>query len=170
MTSLFSHHDHTRYDVSGNLTAVALPNGTNIEYVIDGQSRRIGRKVNGVLTQGFLYSSQLRPVAELDGSGGVVSRFVYGTKINVPEYMVKGGVTYRIVTDHLGSPRLVVDAATGTIAQRMDYDEFGQISTLGSPASGLGTTMPSPADGRRRIRFGSRDAMSTSTATPWVHR
>jgi YD repeat-containing protein len=79
------------YDVFGNLTAVALPNGTNIEYVIDGQNRRIGKKVNGVLVQGFLYGSQLRPAAELDGSGAVVSRFVYGTKLNVPEYMVKGG-------------------------------------------------------------------------------
>jgi RHS repeat-associated protein len=74
-----------------------------------------------------LYGSQLRPAAELDGSGGLVARFVYGTKINVPEYMMKGGATYRIVTDHLGSPRLVVDTATGAIAQRLDYDEFGQI-------------------------------------------
>ncbi len=84
------------YDVFGNLTAVALPNGTNIEYVIDGQNRRIGKKANGTLVQGFLYGSQLRPVAELDGSGAVVARFVYGTKLNVPEYMIKAGVTYRL--------------------------------------------------------------------------
>jgi RHS repeat-associated protein len=41
--------------------------------------------------------------------------------------MIKGGVTYRIITDHLGSPRLVVNANTGAVAQRMDYDEFGQV-------------------------------------------
>jgi RHS repeat-associated protein len=41
--------------------------------------------------------------------------------------MIKGGVTYRILTDHLGSPRLVMDVATGTVAQRMDYDEFGRV-------------------------------------------
>jgi RHS repeat-associated protein len=121
------------YDVFGNLTAVALPSGTNIEYVIDGQNRRIGKKVNGTLTQGFLYSGQLRPLAELDGTGTVVSRFVYGTKINVPEYMVKGGATYRLLTDHLGSVRLVIDTATGTIAQRLDYDEFGQITQDTAP-------------------------------------
>jgi RHS repeat-associated protein len=115
------------YDVFGNLTAVALPSGTNLEYVIDGQNRRIGKKVNGVLTQGILYSSQLRPVAELDGTGNLVSRFVYGTKVNVPEYMIKGGTTYRVLTDHLGSVRLVTDTATGAVAQRIDYDEFGQI-------------------------------------------
>jgi RHS repeat-associated protein len=83
--------------------------------------------VNGVLTQGFLYSSQLRPVAELDGTGNLLSRFVYGTKVNVPEYMIKGGTTYRLLTDHLGSVRLVLDTASGALAQRIDYDEFGQI-------------------------------------------
>jgi RHS repeat-associated protein len=110
-----------------------LPSGTQIEYILDGQNRRIGKKVNGVLTQGFLYRSQLAPVAELDGTGTIVARFVYGTKLNVPDYMIRGGVTYRIVTDHLGSPRLVVDTATGAIAQRIDYDEFGQILLDSNP-------------------------------------
>jgi RHS repeat-associated protein len=39
----------------------------------------------------------------------------------------KGGVTYRIVSDHLGSPRLVINTTDGTVAQRMDYDEFGNV-------------------------------------------
>jgi RHS repeat-associated protein len=116
------------YDVFGNLTIVTLPDGGQIEYVIDGQNRRIGKKVNGVLTQAFLYSSQLRPAAELDGSGAVVARFVYGTRINVPDYVVKAGTAYRILTDHLGSVRLVVDAASGAVVQRLDYDEFGQVT------------------------------------------
>ena len=33
-------------------------------------------------------------------------RFVYGKRGNVPGYMVKGGETYRIIADRLGSPRL----------------------------------------------------------------
>lgn len=36
-------------------------------------------------------------------------------------------MTYRIVSDHLGSPRLVVDVTSGAIVQRMDYDEFGTV-------------------------------------------
>ena len=72
------------------------------------------RRSTARLVQGFLYQDQLKPVAELDGAGNVVSRFVYATRVNVPDYMVKGGVTYRIITDHLGSPRLVVDAAIGS--------------------------------------------------------
>ncbi len=83
--------------------------------------------MNGTLVQGFLYQDQLNPIAELDGAGSVVSRFIYGSRPNVPDYMVKGGVTYRIITDHLGSPRLVIDVATGNVEQRLDYDEFGNI-------------------------------------------
>ncbi len=79
--------------------------------------------------QEFLHANQLEPVAELDGSGNLVSRFVYCGcgEGNIPQYLVKGGVTYRIISDHLGSPRLVVDSTTGTVMQRMDYDEFGNV-------------------------------------------
>ena len=52
-------------------------------------------------------------VAELDGTGAVVSRFVYGSRENVPDYMVRGGVSYRILADHLGSPRLVINTSNG---------------------------------------------------------
>jgi RHS repeat-associated protein len=119
--------------VLGNLRQATLPGGVIIDYVIDGQNRRIGKKVDGVLTQGFLYKDQLNPIAELDGNNQIVARFIYGSKINVPDYMVKGGNTYRIVSDHLGSPRLVVDTATGTVTQRMDYDTWGKITTDTNP-------------------------------------
>jgi hypothetical protein len=52
--------------------------------------------------QGFLYQDQINPVAELDGGGSLISRFVYGAKPHVPEYMIKAGRTYRLITDHLG--------------------------------------------------------------------
>jgi RHS repeat-associated protein len=117
------------YDELGNLTRVVLPGGAQIDYLIDGQHRRIGKKIGGVLTQGYLYDGQLRIVAELDGVGNLVSRFVYGSRSNVPDYMVKSGVTYRIISDHLGSLRLVVDVATGAVAQQLDYDEFGNVLT-----------------------------------------
>ena len=146
------------YDVLGNLRAVTLPDGTKIEYVIDGLNRRIGRKVNGVLVQGFLYQDQLNPVAELDGSGNVVSRFVYGTRSNVPDYVVMGGVTYRIITDHLGSPRVIINVATGEIVQRMDYDEFGKVildTNPGFQPFGFAGGLYDPMTGL--VRFGGRD-------------
>ncbi|MCJ7738312.1 MAG: hypothetical protein MUQ10_13540, partial [Anaerolineae bacterium] len=118
-----------QYDALGNLITVSLANATQIVYKVDGQNRRVGKMVNGVLTQAFLYQDSLRPIAELDGSSNIVSRFVYATRINVPDYMIKGGVTYRIIADHLGSPRLVVNIANGLVIQRMDYDAFGNVIT-----------------------------------------
>jgi hypothetical protein len=69
-----------------------------------------------------LSGDQLNPVVELDASNNIVARFVYGGRVNVPEYMLKAREVYKIISDHLGSPRLVVNAQTGEIAQRMDYD------------------------------------------------
>ncbi len=126
-------HTTYQYDTLGNLRHVTLPNGTNIDYVIDAMNRRVGKKVNGTLVQGFLYLNQLKPVAELDGSGNVVSAFVYAERSNSPSYMIRGGHTYRVVADHLGSPRLVVDVGDGSVEQRMDYDEFGNVLTDTNP-------------------------------------
>jgi RHS repeat-associated protein len=115
-----------QYDALGNLTTVTLPNGTAISYIIDADSYRVGKEVNGLVVAGFLYDGA-RLVAQLDASNQVVSQFVYGSRIGSPEYMISGGVTYRIFADYLGSLRLVVNSSTGAIAQRMDYDEFGNV-------------------------------------------
>src|SRR5712691_4407183 len=73
---------------------MTLPAGTATSYVIDGQNRRVGKKVNGVLVDGFFYRNQLQPAAWLDGTGAVKATFVYGLHPNVPEYMVQGTTTY----------------------------------------------------------------------------
>ncbi len=147
-----------QYDVLGNLRGVTLPDGTAISYLIDGRNRRVGKEVNGTLTQAWLYDGQLRPVAELDGSGNVVSTFVYATHVNVPDAMVKGGVTYRIITDQLGSPRFIIDQATGNIAERLDYDAFGNVlldTNPGFQPFGFAGGLYDSQTGL--VRFGARD-------------
>lgn len=147
-----------QYDALGNLMNVTFPGGGAIDYLIDGMNRRIGKKVNGNLIQGFLYQSSLRPIAELDGSNAVVSRFVYATHVNVPDYMIKGGVTYRIITDQLGSPRLVVDVTTGAVAQRIDYDEFGKVISDSNPGfQPFGFAGGLYDRDTKLVRFGARD-------------
>src|SRR5437773_1801964 len=74
----------------------------------DGDGRRVGKRVNGALVQSFTYQDGLRPIAELDASGSVVSRFVYATSKTAPKYVIKGSSTYRIITDPVGSSRLVI--------------------------------------------------------------
>ncbi len=121
-----------QYDALGNLVAVGLPNGNTLAYLIDGANRRVGKRVNGMLVQGWVYQDGGHLAAELDSAGNIVSRFVYGAS-NAPAYMIKGGLTYRFVTDQLGSPRLVIDVATGQIAQRLDYDAFGNVTLDTNP-------------------------------------
>ena len=91
----------------------------------------------------------------------------------MPDYVVKGGVTYRFVSDHLGSPRVIINVATGEVVQRMEYDEFGKVTLDTNPGfqpfgfaggiydrqtglvrSGLGIMMRRRDGGRRRIRLG----------------
>ena len=146
------------YDIIGNLTYVQLPDGTEIEYIIDGQNRRIGKKVNGILVQGFTYQDQLNIVAELDGEGNVVAQFAYGEKGHIPAYMIKDGTTYRIISDHLGSPRLVVDIDTRYVAQRRDYDPWGNIVLDTNPGFvPFGFAGGIDDDLTMIIRFGYRD-------------
>ena len=150
-----------QYDGLGNLLTINLPTGTRIDYLIDAHNRRIGKQADGVLVQGFLYADDavgLRPTAELDGNDNVVSRFVYATNLNVPAYMIRGGTTYRILTDHLGSPRLVVDVSTGLVAQQMDYDEFGNVTNDTNPGFqpfGFGGGLYDPQTAL--THFGARD-------------
>ncbi len=84
--------------------------------------------------------------------------FIYGTTYHAPDVMLKGGATYRVVTDHLGSVRLVVDVATGAVAQRLDYDEWGRVlldTNPGFQPFGYAGGLYDPATGL--VRFGARD-------------
>lgn len=125
-----SHHDKITtysYDSFGNLKTVQLPNNQSIEYIYDGRNRRIGKKINGVLVQAFVYQSQTQIAAELNGSGQVIRQFIYGTKSNSPDLMIYNGREYKIISDQVGTPLLIVDTATGKVMTKYSYDEFGNL-------------------------------------------
>jgi YD repeat-containing protein len=175
--------DTTRYtyDALGNLLSVVAI-GDMIGYLVDGRNRRVGRTLNGRLVQGWLYQNGLNPVAELDSAGNVVARYVYGTRGHVPDYVVKGAATYRLITDQLGSVRGVVNATSGAVAEQIDYDVWGRVKRDTDPgfvslgyagglrdtATGLvrlaqGTTTPAWGGGRARIRSGLEAGTLDST-------
>jgi RHS repeat-associated protein len=110
-----------------------LPDGRQVDYVVDADGRRVAKRINGTAIAGFLYDNQSRIVAQLDGTGNVLGRFVYGTKPNVPDYMIRAGQTYRLISDQVGSLRLAVDVATGVVAQRIDFDPFGRVLANTNP-------------------------------------
>gem|GEM_PF-6371976 len=146
------------YDVFGNLRQVVLDNGQVIEYLVDGRNRRIGKKIDGALVQGWLYDDQLRILAEVDGQSNVVARFIYAEGINLPELMEKSGRTYRLIKDQLGSVRLAVDVEDGSIMQEMRYDAWGNVifdSNPGFQPFGFAGGLYDPQT--RLVRFGARD-------------
>ncbi len=156
------------YDVYGNLKLVVIPSplagedqgagATQITYLTDARNRRIGKQVNGTTTQAFLWQDQLRIAAELDASNTVIARFVYGTKVNVPDYMVKNGTTYRIVMDHLGSVKLVINTSNGSVVQRMDYDSYGNVTLDTNPGfQPFGFAGGLYDRDTKLVRFGARD-------------
>jgi RHS repeat-associated protein len=153
-----------RYDNLGNLRDVSLPNGTQVAYAIDPQDRRIGRKENGSWTHKWIYQDGLNPVAELDSQDRIRKAFVYADKGHVPAYMLtfdengNENGQYRIVSDLLGSVRVVYDLTTGNPVQQIDYDVWGNIINDSNPdfqpfafAGGL-------YDQQTKLtRFGARD-------------
>jgi RHS repeat-associated protein len=87
-----------------------------------------------------------------------MARFMYRQEISVPELMVKGGRTYRLINDQLGSVRLVVDTADGTIMQEMRYDAWGNVvldTNPGFQPFGFAGGLYDPQT--RLVRFGARD-------------
>jgi RHS repeat-associated protein len=148
------------YDAMGSLIAVQLPDGRLIEYVTDGRNRRIGKMVNGTLVKQWLYRDEFKPTAELDGSGNIVAQFVYGTKPNVPDYIIRGGATYRVISDQLGSPVLAVNVANSSdVPLQATYAAFGERTLI----AGTDDWMPFGFAGglydpdTKLTRFGVRD-------------
>jgi RHS repeat-associated protein len=144
----------------GSLIAISLPDGRLIEYVTDGKGRRVGKMVNGVLVKQWLYRDQLKPVAELDGAGNLMSEFIYGTKGNVPDLVIRGGATYRLVSDQLGSPLMAINTANSSdVPFQSTYAAFGERTLVG----GADDWMPFGFAGglydpdTKLTRFGARD-------------
>jgi RHS repeat-associated protein len=129
------------YDALGNLVTVVKPGAQNTTYtyLVDAQGRRIGKREKvgagtDTLKKRWLYRNQLSPVAELASNGALEALYVYGSRPNVPDLVIKLTLvnneikykTYRLFSDQLGSPRLAVNVDDATdIPYRVDYSAFG---------------------------------------------
>ncbi len=83
---------------------------------------------------------------------------MYGTSSYTPDLVVRGGVVYRVVADHLGSIRMIVDATSGAVVQRMDYDAWGALTVDTAPAwQSLGYVSGIQDRETGLVRFGARD-------------
>ena len=118
-----------QYDVFGNLKQYG-----KVSYKIDPLNKRLSRSVNGIVTNMYAYNPEGQMIAELDGSGSLKKYFVYGSNYNVPDYFIDlNNIRYKIITDLLGSIRLVVNSNTGAVVEKMTHDEFGRVLTDSNP-------------------------------------
>ncbi len=132
--------------------------GVEIAYRIDSLGRRIEKRADANRIKAWLWIDALRPTAELDSNNVVISRFVYAGRFNVPACVIKGTNTFCLITDQLGSVRLVINTQSGEIAQRLDYDEFGEVTLDTNPGFqplGYAGGFYDPDIGL--VRFGARD-------------
>ena len=120
------------YDLLGNLKSYSQPSKI-ITYTVDSLDRRTSKKVGSAMKNYFMWNLKNQLIGITNGSGVMQSRFVYGSKAHVPDYMIKGTTRYKIITDHLGSPVRVVNATNGSILQEVKYDEWGNILSDTSP-------------------------------------
>ena len=121
------------YDRTGELLGVTGAAAGDVTYAYDAAGRRVERRVAGVVTDRFVYGAGGGPLARLDADGRLAQRFIGGSRAHVPDVMLMGERRLALLTDHRGSVRLVVDADTGEIAQRLDYDAWGRVLTDTQP-------------------------------------
>jgi len=143
--------------VSSEATLHTHTAGSTLHDTDDGTRLR-AKAWTGNLTHQWLYHGPLTPIAQLDSQGQVVARYVYGSQDHVPDYLVMGEAIYRLVTDQLGSVRLVVNVMTGEVVQRLDYEVWGNVLQDTNPgfqpfgfAGGLYDSLTG------LVRFGARD-------------
>jgi RHS repeat-associated protein len=124
----------TAYDYSsrGELLSVTLPDGKQIDYIHDPFGRRIAKKVNGSITEKYLWQGLTTLLAVYDGSNNLLMRFEYADS-RLPVAVEKEGVKYYLTYDQVGTLKLVADAS-GNVVKKIEYDSFGNIITDSAPA------------------------------------
>lgn len=116
------------HDSFGQLKQVIQADGSLVGYQTDGLHRRSARILGYLISARYLYMDNLRIAAETSAAGTIRKRFVYATRSNVPDYwQTPSGVLYRIISDDLGSPRLVVRVSDGVVMQTLRHDPFGRV-------------------------------------------
>jgi RHS repeat-associated protein len=147
-----------KYGVFNNLRSVILDNGKVIDYKSDVAGHRLVKSIDGMVQKKFIYDNDGFLVGELNPDDSLRSIFFYLTQSHSPDGMLKDGVSYKFIKDHLGSIRFVVNANTGAIEQSIEYDEFGVvIQEIGAGFQPFGFAGGVYDSDTKLVRFGVRD-------------
>jgi RHS repeat-associated protein len=147
----------TTYSSRGELLSATLPSGITITYDHDPMGRRITKRINGTITEKYLWKDVITLLAVYDASNNLIMRFNYADG-RMPVSMTYQGNTYYLAYDQIGSLKVVTDSS-GNIVKKIDYDSFGTIisDTNSSFTIPFGFAGGLQDRDTTLIRFGARD-------------
>ena len=118
---------------------------------------RIAKKINGAITEKYLWQGLTRLLAVYDGSDNLLMRFEYADS-RMPVATIKTGVRYSLAYDQVGSLRLVVDYL-GNVVKDITYDSFGNIISDSDPSYEIAFGFAGGLQDKNTglVRFGYRD-------------
>ena len=96
---------------------------SSAEYVYDALGRRVAKIVDGVTTY-YLYNAGYQVIEERDAADALQARYSYGSGIDEPLTMERGGSVYFYHRDGLGSVTELSDDS-GNLVERYEYDVYG---------------------------------------------
>ncbi|HBB93878.1 MAG TPA: hypothetical protein DC054_00670, partial [Blastocatellia bacterium] len=115
--------------------SITLANGNVAKYIYDSNGMRAGKRVyDGTeVSSAISYiPGPLKPFAQIDQTGNAVA-YVYG--INGLIAMFRDDDVYSVITDRLGSTRMIFDSA-GSVAAAYNYQSFGSMAQSFEPSAG----------------------------------
>jgi RHS repeat-associated protein len=118
------------WDYRNRLAQVLFKDGAgivtkSIEYTYDVNNQRIGKKIDGVVTERYVIDrNQIALV--FDGAGVQKSRYFYGAQVDQVLAEESGTQVRWFLTDYQGTVKDVIDN-TGIVIDHITYDSFGQI-------------------------------------------
>ena len=117
---------HYRYEPSGLLLAVDMPDGRRIDYAYDENGLRTAKSVDGRVVEAFRWLDPLRLDEFHDGREWWLFAYSEG---RTPVGLTNGRDSYFLLCDQLGTP-LALATTDGRIVQAMQYDSFGNLLSV----------------------------------------
>ncbi|WP_148864690.1 RHS repeat domain-containing protein [Marinobacter fonticola] len=149
------------YSSQGRLKRVETPEHV-IEYRHNAMGNRVAKLKNGEVVEHYLWQDKTTLLATYDGEGNLKQRFEY-TLGHTPTSFTENGEIYFVLSDQLGSPRIIADSA-GQVIKAIEYDAYGNVIADSQPSLtipfGFGGGIKDVDTGL--IRFGYRDYLPST--------
>lgn len=145
------------YALDGALLS-ATAGGSTVAYAVDGLGRRVARTVGGA-TDTYVYGNPAND-AQVTAvrRDGVTTLLTYDDE-GLLVGLRRGADRYVVATDQVGTPRVIVDAATGAVVKQLTFDAWGRPQSDSAPdfflPIGFAGGLADPVTGL--VRFGLRD-------------